>query len=60
MDKNPTMETLLLDYISKYMPLLKTRPGLLQRVPQFQMDSYLGITPQSLRRLRGRIMRHAN
>lgn len=44
----------------RYLSLLKNRPDLLQRVPQYQMASYLGITPQSLSRLRRRILRHAN
>ncbi len=42
----------------RYLSLLKNRPDLLQRVPQYQMASYLGITPQSLSRLRRRILRH--
>lgn len=41
----------------RYLSLLKNRPGLVQRVPQHQLASYLGITPQSLSRLRSRISR---
>lgn len=44
----------------RYLSLLKNRPDLLQRVPQYQMASYLGITPQSLSRLRGRIVTQSN
>jgi len=40
----------------RYLNLLKTRPDLLQRVPQHQLASFLGITPQSLSRLRARIV----
>ena len=40
----------------RYLNLLDTRPDLLQRVPQYQLASYLGITPQSLSRLRKRII----
>ncbi|MDR0230499.1 MAG: Crp/Fnr family transcriptional regulator [Dysgonamonadaceae bacterium] len=40
----------------RYLNLLKTRPDLLQRVPQYQLASFLGITPQSLSRLRARIV----
>lgn len=40
----------------RYLNLLQYRPDLLQRVPQHQLASYLGITPQSLSRLRTRIM----
>lgn len=39
----------------RYLHLLQTRPDLFQRVPQYQLASYLGITPQSLSRLRKRI-----
>lgn len=39
----------------RYLHLLKNRPDLLQRVPQHQLASYLGIKPQSLSRLRARI-----
>lgn len=40
----------------RYLNLLKNRPELLQRVPQHQLASYLGIKPQSLSRLRARII----
>lgn len=36
----------------KYQELLKTRPDLIQRVPQIYIASYLGIKPQSLSRIR--------
>lgn len=42
----------------RYLNLLKTRPDLLQRVPQYQMASYLGITPQSLSRIRSRLVKN--
>ncbi|MBL7944835.1 MAG: Crp/Fnr family transcriptional regulator [Flavobacteriales bacterium] len=40
----------------RYLNLLRTRPDLVQRVPQHQLASFLGITPQSLSRLRARII----
>lgn len=40
----------------RYLNLLQNRPDLLQRVPQHQLASYLGIKPQSLSRLRARIL----
>ncbi|TAG30575.1 MAG: Crp/Fnr family transcriptional regulator [Sphingobacteriia bacterium] len=40
----------------RYLNLLQNRPDLIQRVPQHQLASYLGIKPQSLSRLRARIM----
>lgn len=39
----------------RYLNLLENRPDLLQRVPQYQLASFLGIKPQSLSRLRTRI-----
>ena len=40
----------------RYLNLLQKRPDLIQRVPQHQLASYLGIKPQSLSRLRARIL----
>lgn len=39
----------------RYLNLQKNRPDLLQRVPQHQLASFLGIKPESLSRLRARI-----
>lgn len=40
----------------RYLNLMKTRPELLGRVPQYQLASFLGIKPESLSRIRKRIM----
>ncbi len=40
----------------RYLNLIEKRPDLIQRVPQHQLASYLGIKPQSLSRLKARIM----
>ena len=40
----------------RYLNLLQKRPDLIQRVPQHQLASYLGIIPQSLSRIRARIL----
>lgn len=39
----------------RYQKLLAERPALLGRVPQHQLASYLGVTPESLSRIRKRI-----
>lgn len=39
----------------RYQNLLETRPDLLDRVPQYQLASFLGITPESLSRIRRRV-----
>lgn len=57
---NKSQEMLSMYMISspedRYLNLLKTRPELIARVPQYQLASYLGITPESLSRIRKRIM----
>lgn len=39
----------------RYLNLLKNRPQLLQKAPQYQIASYLGIKPESLSRIRKRL-----
>lgn len=39
----------------RYLNIIQKRPDLIQRVPQYQLASYLGIKPESLSRLRARI-----
>jgi CRP-like cAMP-binding protein len=41
----------------RYLALLKNRPDLIQRAPQHQIASYLGIKPESLSRIRKRIVK---
>lgn len=41
----------------RYLNLLDTRPLLLNRIPQHQLASYLGIKPQSLSRIRKRLVK---
>ncbi len=40
----------------RYLHLLETRPDLFDRVPHYQLASYLGMKPESLSRIRKRIM----
>lgn len=39
----------------RYIKLLASRPDLLQRVPQYQLASYIGVKPESLSRIRKRM-----
>ncbi|GEN10050.1 hypothetical protein MFU01_50870 [Myxococcus fulvus] len=39
----------------RYLRLLATRPDLLQRIPQYQLASYVGVKPESLSRIRKRL-----
>lgn len=42
--------------IVRYQNLMASRPDLLQRIPQYQIASYIGVTPESLSRIRKRIL----
>jgi CRP-like cAMP-binding protein len=44
----------------RYQNLLKSRPDLFQRIPQYQIASYIGVTPESLSRIRKRISKKTN
>lgn len=39
----------------RYLKILKTRPDLIQRIPQYHLASYIGVKPESLSRIRKRI-----
>lgn len=41
----------------RYRYLMKTRPELFQKVPLNQLASYIGVTPESLSRIRRRILK---
>lgn len=43
----------------RYLELLEKRPDLVQRVPQYQLASFLGIQPESLSRIRKRLQEEA-
>lgn len=49
--------TLTKDAAERYHEFIATYPQIEQRVPNHQIASYLGITPQSLSRIRGKIAR---
>lgn len=40
----------------RYLNLMNNRPDLLQRVPQYQLASFIGVKPESLSRIRKRIL----
>ncbi len=41
--------------MDRYIHFLQDRPGLALRVPQYQLASYLGMTPESLSRIKRRL-----
>jgi len=43
----------------RYRHLLQQRPSLFQKVPQYMIASYLGITPEALSRIRSRLSKKA-
>lgn len=44
----------------RYLHILETRPDLFQRAPQHHIASYIGVTPESLSRIRKRISEKAS
>ena len=42
----------------RYKKLITERPSLIQRVPQYQIASYIGVQPETLSRMRGRMARN--
>jgi len=55
-EKQKTLTAYLTDSPEqRYLTLLKERPDLLQRVPQYQIASYIGVKPESLSRIRKKI-----
>ncbi|MBK9105982.1 MAG: Crp/Fnr family transcriptional regulator [Saprospiraceae bacterium] len=40
----------------RYLKLLSSRPELFQRIPQYQIASYIGVKPESLSRIRKRLL----
>lgn len=40
----------------RYLKLLKSRPEIFQRVPQYDIASYIGVKPESLSRIRKKIL----
>jgi CRP-like cAMP-binding protein len=51
-----TITTYLTDTPQKrYLRLLESRPDLIQRLPQYQLASYIGVKPESLSRIRKRL-----
>jgi CRP-like cAMP-binding protein len=57
LSKNQTEQILLrsLTPEKRYAEFLNRRPGLAARVPQYQLASYLGMTPESLSRIKRRL-----
>lgn len=44
----------------RYLRLQESRPDLIQRIPQYQLASYIGVKPESLSRIRKRMFREKN
>jgi CRP-like cAMP-binding protein len=41
----------------RYKDFLKTQPNLIKRIPQHQIATFLGVSPETLSRIRNRIMK---
>jgi len=53
--QNQLTEFITLKLEKRYEKLQRERPGLINRVPQYQIASYLGVTPEALSRMRSRL-----
>ncbi len=47
---------IMLNAEQRYLKLLKSKKDLLQRIPQYQLATFLGVTPETLSRIRKRIV----
>lgn len=55
-DYQHTINTYLTDSPEqRYIRLQESRPDLIQRIPQYQLASYIGVKPESLSRIRKRL-----
>jgi CRP-like cAMP-binding protein len=50
---------LLSDAMTRYQKFLRDEPDILQKVPQYMIASYLGMTPETLSRIRKRLSYNA-
>lgn len=55
-------QNLMTSYITdkpeqRYLKLLETRPDIFQRVPQYDIASYIGVKPESLSRIRKKLQK---
>ena len=39
----------------RYLTLLETRPDIFQRIPQYDIATYIGVKPESLSRIRKKL-----
>lgn len=53
--RNKVAQFLILNPEERYLYLMKENPQLFEQVPHYHIASYLGITPQSLSRIRKRL-----
>ncbi len=49
------MTYLTMDATERYLHAKKTMPHIIERIPQYHLASYLGVTPVSLSRIRGKL-----
>jgi CRP/FNR family transcriptional regulator, anaerobic regulatory protein len=53
---NRTEDLQLLSAEQRYLKLMEQNPQIIQRVPQYYVASFLGVEPQSLSRIRKKII----
>lgn len=56
MEQQTKLEAYIVDAPKdRYLKLLQANPDIFQRIPQYQIASYIGVTPESLSRIRKRL-----
>lgn len=59
-EQQTKIETYILDSPKeRYLKLLKSNSELFQKIPQYQIASYIGVTPESLSRIRKRLTKES-
>ena len=57
LDVSKKYESFLIDSAKdRYLELIKSRPILFKRIPQYMIASYIGVTPEALSRIKKRIV----
>jgi CRP-like cAMP-binding protein len=57
LDVSKKYESFLIDSAQdRYLELIKSRPMLIKKIPQYMIASYIGVTPEALSRIKKRIV----
>ena len=61
LDVSKKYESFLIDSAQdRYLELIKSRPMLIKKIPQYMIASYIGVTPEALSRIKKRILKNTS